>query len=123
MNPTRTIIGAALCAAALALAACASTPPPTAQMALANAALAHAAGSGSAELAPGEMALARDKMARANQAMATKDYDTALRLSQQVQLDAQVAEARAESARAGKSATALQEASRALAEEMARKKP
>jgi len=116
-------IGTALCAATLALAACATTPPPTAQMALANAALAHAVGAGGAELAPAEMALARDKMIRANQAMATKDYGTALVLSQQVQLDAQVAEARAESARAGKSATALQEASRALSEEMARKKP
>lgn len=123
MKLSRTTIGTALGAATLALAACATTPAPTAQMALANAALAHAAGAGSAELAPTEMALARDKMVRANQAMATRDYGTALSLSQQVQLDAQVAEARAESAKAGKSAMALQEAGRALSEEMTRKKP
>jgi hypothetical protein len=123
MNPTRSTLGAALGAVTLVLAACATTPPPTDQMALANAALAHAAGAGSGELAPTEMAMARDKMVRANQAMATKDYDTALSLSQQVQLDAQVAEARAESVKAGKSAVALQEASRAMREEMDRKKP
>ena len=48
---------------------------------------------------------------------------TALTLAQQAQLDAQVAEAKAEAAKAGKSVTALQEASRALREEMARKTP
>jgi hypothetical protein len=62
-------------------------------------------------------------MVRANQAMAAKDYPTALTLSQQAQLDAQLAEAKTESAKAGKSAQALQEASRALREEMARQKP
>lgn len=123
MNHVRTIMGTALATATLVLAACATTPPPTAQMALANAALAHAVGAGSPELAPTEMAMARDKMMRANQAMASKDYDTALSLSQQVQLDAQLAEARAESVKAGKSARAMQEADRALSEEMARKKP
>ncbi len=119
MTLTRIAAGAAL----LALAACATTPPPTEQMAVANAALAHAVSAGSTDLAPGETALARDKLARATKAMASKDYDAALALSQQVQVDAQLAEARAESARAGKSARELQDASRALREEMARKKP
>ena len=69
------------------------------------------------------MAMARDKMARAHKAMASKDYDIALALSQQAQLDAQLADSKAEAAKAAKSATALAEASRVLREEMARKKP
>jgi hypothetical protein len=122
MYHSRTALTAAVGAPLLWLAACASTPPPTEQMAVADVTLAHAAAAGAAELAPAEMGLARDKMARANQAMLAKDYDTALTLSQQVQVDAQLAEARAEAARAHQSAMALQEASRALHEEMAREK-
>lgn len=108
-------------AALLALAACASTPAPTEQMAVSNAALAHAVSAGGVDLAPAEMAMARDKMRRANLAIGDKDHDAALALAQQAQLDAQLAEAKAESAKAKKSAVALQEASRALREEMGRK--
>ena len=108
-------------ALALALGACATTPPPTEQMAVANAAVAHAASAGSAEMAPLEMGLARDKMNRANLALAAKDNDTALALAQQAQLDAQLAESKTEALKARKSADALQEASRALRKEMARK--
>jgi Domain of unknown function (DUF4398) len=107
--------------ALLMLAACASTPPPLEEMAVANAALAHAAGAGSTEGAPAEMALARDKMNRANRAMTAKDHDTALTLAQQVLVDAQLAEAKTEAGKARKSAQALQDASRALREEMSRK--
>jgi len=110
-----------LSAALLALAACATTPPPTSQIAVANAALAHAVAAGSVEYAPAEMALARDKMTRANGALAAGKNDEALTLAQQVALDAQVAEAKAESEKARKSAVALQDAARALREEMARK--
>lgn len=112
---------AALGGAVLALAACASpTPPPTAQMAVANAAVAHAAAAGSAEYAPAELAMARDKMARANVALAARDHDAAMTLAQQAQLDAQVAEAKTEAEKARKAAVAMQEAGRALREEMAR---
>jgi septal ring factor EnvC (AmiA/AmiB activator) len=112
-----------LTAAVLLLAACATTPPPTEQMAVSNAALAHAISAGSVEFAPAEMAMARDKMQRANAALAAKDNDTALAMAQQAQLDAQLAEAKAESAKARKSSDALSEAARALREEMARKQP
>ena len=117
----RMTLGVAAAASVLALAACATTPPPVEQMAVANAALAHAVAAGSVEMAPAEMAVARDKMTRASQAMATKDHDTALALAQQAALDAQVAEAKTESLKARKSAMAVQEAGRALREEMARK--
>jgi len=117
----RAALGLTLVAAVLALGACAtSVPPPTSQMAVANAALAHAVGAGSAELAPVEMAMARDKMSRANLALAAEKNEEALALAQQAQLDAQLAEAKAEAVKARKSAVALQEANRALREEMAR---
>jgi hypothetical protein len=113
----------AVLAAVLVLGACASTPAPVAQMAVSNAALAHAVSAGSVEAAPTEMAMARDKMARANLALAAKDNDTALALAQEAQLDAQLAEAKTEAVKARSSAVALQEASRALHEEMGRKAP
>jgi Domain of unknown function (DUF4398) len=116
----KTLRSTALGAALLALAACASTPPPMPEMAVANAALAHAVAAGSAELAPVEMAMARDKLARANLALAAGKNDSALMLAQQVQLDAQLAEAKAESEKASRSAAALRDAARALREEMAR---
>ena len=115
----------ALRAAAVAvislLGACASPPAPTNQMAVSNAALAHAAAAGSAEYAPREMGMAREKMGRANVALAAKDNDAALSLAQQAQLDAQLAESKTETAKARKSAEALDEASRVLREEMSRK--
>lgn len=115
------LLGAALCGAVLTLAACASgPPPPTAQMAVANAAVAHATAAGSAEYAPTEMNMAREKLNRATTAMAAKDHENATRLAHEAQLDAQVAEAKTEAAKAQKAATAMQDAGRALREEMAR---
>jgi Domain of unknown function (DUF4398) len=111
----------AFAGALLVLGACATTPPPTSEMAVANAALAHAVAAGSVEFAPTEMATARDKMNRANLALAARNNDSALALAQQATLDAQLAEAKAESEKAHKSAVALQDAARALREEMARK--
>lgn len=103
------------------LGACASVPPPTDQMAVSTAAIAHANAAGAAELAPLEMSLARDKMVRAQSAVASKDNAAALTLAHEAQLDAQLAESKAESIKARRSAQAMQEASRALREEMTRK--
>jgi hypothetical protein len=111
------LLGACL----LVLAGCASMPPPTAQMAVSTAAVAHAAAAGATELAPLEMSMARDKMVRAQAALVAKDNAGALALAQQAQLDAQLAEAKTESAKAATAAKALQEASTALRDEMARK--
>ncbi len=105
------------------VAACATTPPPTEQIAVSTAAVSHAAAAGSSVGAPAELSMARDKLRRANLAMATADYDTALRLAQQAQVDALVAEATTEAGKARKSAQEVQNASRALREEMSRKAP
>jgi len=119
-RPRRLATLSGVAAALLVLAACASTPPPVAQMALANAAVSSAAAAGGVEMAAAEMALSRDKLRRAQTAMDAKEYETALRLSQQAQADAQVAEAKAQAEKARRSAMALQDAGRALREEMAR---
>jgi membrane-bound lytic murein transglycosylase B len=107
---------------ALVLAACASaTPPPNERMAVATAAVAHAAAAGGPEFAPVEMRMARDKLQRATVAMTGKDHATADSLAEQAQLDAQLAEAKAESAKARKAADAVSEGSRVLREELDRK--
>jgi hypothetical protein len=119
----RSLFPALAACAALTLTACASTPPPTEQVAVSTAAVANAVGAGATELAPTEMKLARDKLDRAKLAMVAKDYDSARTLAQEAQVDAGVAQAKAQSAKARKAAETVREDSRALREEMDRKKP
>jgi hypothetical protein len=113
---------ALLAGASILLMACASTPPPTAQVAVSTAAVATAVSAGGPELAPVEMKTARDKLDRANVAMLAKDYDSALSLAQEAQVDAGLAQAKAQSVKARKAADAVREDSRALTEELDRKK-
>lgn len=112
---------AALAAVVLLGAACASTPPPTDQLALGTAAVARAVAAGADELAPADMRVARDKLQRANVALIAKDHPEALALAQQAQVDARLAEARAQSSKAVKAATAVREDNRVLREEIERK--
>jgi Domain of unknown function (DUF4398) len=116
-------LAAALIGGASALlVACATTPPPNEQVAVSTAALANAVSAGAPELAPVEMKTARDKLDRANVAMLAKNYDAALSLAQEAQVDAGVAQAKAQSIKAQKAADAVRDDSRALAEELDRKK-
>ena len=114
---------AVLAATVLTLGACATTPVPTEQLAVTTAAVAHAVSAGGQELAPTEMGAARDKLVRAHLAVAAKDNGQALRLAQQAQVDAQLAESKAEAQKARKAEAELLEAARVLREEMARKVP
>lgn len=111
-------LGAAL---ALTLASCASTPPPTEQLAVSTAAVASAVTAGGTELAAAETRTARDKLAQANKAMVDKDYASARVLAEESQVDAQLAVAKARSAKALKAASEVAEAARVLSEEMNRK--
>ncbi len=114
--------GPALAAgAAILLAACASTPPPTDQLAVSTAAVANAVSAGSGQFAAADLKMARDKLDRANVAMTAKDYELARSLAQEAQVDARLAEARANAAKAQKAADELQEGRRILREEMDRK--
>jgi hypothetical protein len=119
-GPTALGRPALLLAATLALAACAGTPAPNAQVAVSTAALESAGAAGGGEAAPVEMRLARDKLARANLAMAAKDYDEARTLAEEAEVDAQLAGVKARSGQSAKAAAEVQDASRALREEMKR---
>jgi hypothetical protein len=112
-----------LCGAAmvLGLAACASDKAPaTADVAVSRAAVANATSAGAADLAPAEMQSAREKLMRANQALAAKDYKTAQDLATQASADAQLAQSKANSAKASSAADELQQNIRLLREELNR---
>ena len=112
-----------LCGAAvlLGLAACASDKAPaTADVAVSRAAVANATSAGAADLAPVEMQSAREKLMRANQALAAKDYKTAQDLATQASADAQLAQSKANSAKATSAADELQQNIRMLRDEVNR---
>ena len=88
---------------------CATTPAPTEQVAASTAALARADSMGAPTLAPVEMRIAREKLARLDVAMAAKDYRHALWLAQEAQVDAELAEVRARSAKATSAAAAVRQ--------------
>lgn len=123
MIPTRAALLALAAASSLvvALGGCASTPAPSEQMAVAEAAVQHANTSSTSENAAGELQVATDKLAGARLAVTSKDYERARQLAEQAEVDAQVAELHAQSARSRKAALESQDAARALREEINRK--
>lgn len=111
----------ALTALTLSLMACATRiPAPTQEIALSRAAVESATRAGAAELAPTDLNIARQKQAMADTAMTQEQYDRALLLSNEVQVDARLAEAKARSARARKAADELREGGRVLRQEINR---
>jgi predicted S18 family serine protease len=122
---TRACTMAALLLAAAStpfLAGCASTPPPpTAQVAVSDAAVTRAVNAGGNEWAPAEMRSARDKLDQAKQAMADRNYEKALSLATEAQVDARLAESKADASKAKKASDALQESNRVLRDELSRK--
>lgn len=117
-------LAASLAMAALFISGCASTPPPpTAELAMSTAAVARAVSAGGTEFASLEMRNARDKLDRANLALAAKDHERARMLAHESHVDAQLAQAKAESSKARKAADELQESTRVLRMELDRKTP
>lgn len=111
----------ALTALTLTLMACATRiPAPTQELALSRAAIDAAARAGAAELAPTELNIARQKQVMADTAMTQEQYDRALLLSNEVQVDARLAEAKARSSRADKAAGEIREDGRVLRQEINR---
>lgn len=105
----------------VALTGCSSMKTPaTADVAVSKAAVDNAVGAGGAEFAPIEMNAAREKMRLANAAMAAKDYPLAIELANQAQVDAKLAQSKANSAKAQAAADALQEDIRIMREEFNR---
>ncbi|MDZ4280231.1 MAG: DUF4398 domain-containing protein [Hydrogenophaga sp.] len=111
----------ALTALTLTLMACATKiAAPTQELALSRAAIEAAARAGAAELAPTELNIARQKQAMADTAMTQEQYDRALLLSNEVQVDARLAEAKARSTRANRAAGEIREDGRVLRQEINR---
>ncbi|SDH55602.1 protein of unknown function [Duganella sp. OV458] len=105
----------------IGLSGCASDKTPaTADVAVSRAQVAAATSAGAADLAPAEMQAAREKLMRANQALAAKDYKTAQDLATQASADAQLAQSKANSAKATTAADELQNNIRLLREEVQR---
>jgi hypothetical protein len=86
----------------LMLAACASNPPqpPTAQLQAAEQAIASAERDRVADYASVELSEARDKLRAAYSAVQQEKMELAQRLAEQSRVDAELASARAEAARA-----------------------
>ncbi|MDM7944355.1 MAG: DUF4398 domain-containing protein [Hydrogenophaga sp.] len=110
-----------LTALTLSLMACATRiPAPTQEMALSRAAIEAATRAGAAELAPADLNIARQKQAMADVAMTQEAHDRALLLSNEVLVDARLAEAKARSSRATQAAGELREDGRVLRQEINR---
>jgi hypothetical protein len=90
-------------------------------MAVSNAAISSAVSAGGSQYAPVEMTAATVKMERARQAMAREDYENARWLAEEAQVDARLAEKKADSAKAQKAAMVVSDDIRALREEINRK--
>ena len=117
----RAMSGIGIGLAAAVVAGCASVSAPTEQVAVSKAALANAVRAGGPEFAPAEMRTAREKLDSADKAMTEKDYQRARWMAEQAQVDAQLAVAKASSAKAQRAALAVQEDGRVLREELNRK--
>jgi hypothetical protein len=108
-------------ALALSLGVGASEPVPNEQMAVAQAAVTRASTVSTGESAAPELRVAVDKLAAARAALARGETDLATRLTEQAELDAQVAELHAQSVRSRRTAQESEDAARALREEINRK--
>lgn len=107
---------------AVFIAGCAGIPP-TEQMAVSKAAVNNANSAGGNEYAPLPLRSAMEKMDAAEQAMRDKEYELARQLSEQAQVDAQLAAAKARAAKAQKAAAALKEGTKVLRQEIDRNAP
>jgi len=100
----------------LALMGCASTPPQslTQQLAKTDASIEQARQAGAAKGGLPELQQAIDKRARAQDALEQHDYDIAMRMAQQAQVDAQYASRKSQADQAIRSATELQRSNETL---------
>lgn len=119
LNLTMRRIGTAAAAIVL-MAGCASTSAPTEQMAVSRAAISNAMSAGGNQFAPVQLKSAMDKMDAAERAMTEKNYELALRLAEQAEVDARLAAEMARSAKARQAADAVQEDIRVLRQEIER---
>lgn len=105
----------------LTLAACASTPmPPTDALNAADRAVARAQEAGVVDYASPELKSAREKLTRARDAITREDMTTAAALAEQARLDAELAIAKSEAAKAAAVNAEMRKGNEALQEELNR---
>jgi hypothetical protein len=102
------------------LAACASVPPPTEQLAASRAAIESAEVAGANKTAPVEIAQAREKFTAAQLAVNKGENEHARRFAQEALVDAQLAQAKASTARSREGLEQADGALRSLREESSR---
>ncbi|MBD1400593.1 DUF4398 domain-containing protein [Pelovirga terrestris] len=103
------------------LAGCAvQVPAPEKEVTLATQSIVQAESSGAVEFAPLELQAARDKLNQAKLAMDKKEHVVARRLADEAMVDANLAEAKARSAKSQKVVEELKESIRILQQEMNR---
>ncbi|HEY9199796.1 MAG TPA: DUF4398 domain-containing protein [Gammaproteobacteria bacterium] len=117
---TYKLMGTAV-AGLLLLGACASAPqPPTADLQAAELAIANAERARVADYASVELSEARDKLTAARNAVQEEQMSRAQRLAQQARVDAELASARAEVAKARVVNEQMQKGTDTLKQEMQR---
>ncbi len=103
----------------LALTACApKVPAPDSQVSLATSAITQAESIGAYDSAPIELKSAREKLNQAKLAMQKKDNLSAQRLADEAIVDANLAQAKARTAKSRKAVAELKENIRTLQEEV-----
>lgn len=83
--------------ALMIVSGCSIAKPPTDALTNAELSLREASEARADELAPGDIKVAKEKLEKSKQAMAAEKYDEARRLAESAQVDAELAQAKAES--------------------------
>ena len=124
MHTTALIRTTAVVLTLVALGACSSTPKPTEQMAVSRTTVNRVAAEPEVSAnAPVDIQKARDKLMQADKAMAEKNYKMARRLAEEAEVDARVAETRADAAQNANNLKQVQDSIRTLQEELNRRSP
>ena len=121
MNISRLIKAVLVTLLMVVMTGCAvQVPAPEQEITLATQSIVQAESSGAVEFAPVELKSARDKLNQANRAMDNQEHIVARRLAEEAMVDANLAEAKARSAKSQKVVDELKESIRILEQEMNR---
>jgi hypothetical protein len=113
-------LGVPVLGAALAVSGCSAAQPPVATVASAEMAVRQADESPAPQHAQAELRVAREKLAAAQKALNDEDYEEARRLAEQATVDAQFAQAKANSVQTQQEAAELRKTIDALRDEAVR---
>lgn len=122
IRATRSVITVGAFIALGMLTACSSTPKPSEEMAVARTTVTRVSAAPEVTTnAPVDLQKARDKLVMAEKAMSEEKYVVARRLADEAQVDARVAETRADAAKNANNLKQVQDGIRALQDEINRR--